>query len=135
MNKLPAIIVDNDKKFVDLIRESMNKTENLLYAGFASNVEELKKMCGQFIPSLVLINIDLPDSGAIKAVTFIKEKCPNVFVVLMNMDGKKFGEYQSAQKIADGYLDKNYLFDEIKKISEFLKNSHKVKDLSVLPEG
>lgn len=135
MNKLHTIIIDNDKKFVDLVKESIRKTDNLLYAGFALNLDELKKICAQFIPSLILINIDLADSEAIKTVNYIKEKYQSVFVVLMNMDGKRFGEYQSAEKIADGYLDKNFLFDEVKKISIFLENSRKVKDFSVLPTG
>ncbi len=135
MNKLPTIIVDNDKKFVDLVKESMKKTDNLLYAGLALNLDELKKICAQFIPSLILINIDLADYEAIKTVNYIKEKYQSVFVVLMNMDGKRFGEYQSVEKIADGYLDKNFLFDEVKKISIFLEDSRKVKDFSVLPEG
>ncbi|MDP2364123.1 MAG: hypothetical protein Q8M94_10170, partial [Ignavibacteria bacterium] len=47
----------------------------------------------------------------------IRKNIPESYIILMNQDDKKFANYTPDDKIADDYLDKNYLFEEIIKIS------------------
>jgi DNA-binding NarL/FixJ family response regulator len=134
MNKLPTIIVDCDKDFIEMIKEAIDRTENLIYAGSVSDLNEFSILCSQVIPSLILINIDLPSVDIRDISEYLRTEYPQAFIVLMNIDGKRFNIDKPDSSIANGYLEKDSLFQEIKNISFFLQNNYRLKNYSSLTD-
>lgn len=133
MKNFSTIVIDTDLDFILLLKEVINKTENLVYTGCSiADHEFLLKVCKEFHPSTIFINIDLPDEGAKRFSRCIRENFTDVFIVLMNMDDKQFGIDKPDPDMADGYLDKNNLFNEVINISEYLKNQYAVKNNRIL---
>jgi len=134
MNKFSTIIVDYDKDFIEMIKRAMDRTENLIYKGSVANIEEITILGRQVIPSLILINIDLPSVDIRDLSEYVRSQYPKAFIVLMNLDGKRFNIDKPDSAIADGYLAKDLLFQEIKKISFYLKNNFRLKNYSSLTD-
>ena len=134
-NRFSTIVIDNNSQFIEMVKKSLERTENLAYAGCATNIEEVQKICSQFVPSIALINIDLPNSEAVKISGYLKTNYQNVFIVMMNIDGKQFVDNKPITEMADRYLEKNSLFQEVNKLSVYLKNSKMVKDYISIPES
>ncbi len=134
MNKLPTIIVDCDKDFIEMIKEAIDRTENLIYVGSVADLDEFSNLGNQIIPSLILINIDLPSVDIRDISEYLRENYPQAFIVLMNLDGKRFNIDKPDSEIADGYLEKDSLFQEIKNISFFLQNNYRLKNYSSLTD-
>jgi DNA-binding NarL/FixJ family response regulator len=135
MNKLHTLIIDYDKEFIEMIEKAIGRTENLIYAGSVANLSELSIISNQVIPSLILINIDLASVDIRDISESLRMQYPHAFIVLMNLDGKRFNIDKPDSSIADGYLEKDSLFQEIKKISIFLMNSYRSKDYFSLPDA
>ena len=134
MNKISTIIVDYDKEFIEMIKKAIDRTENLIYAGSVADFDEFSNLGNQLIPSLILINIDLPSVDIRDISEYFRAKYPQAFIVLMNLDGKRFNIDKPDSAIADGYLEKDSLFQEIKKISFYLKNNFRLKNYSSLTD-
>lgn len=134
MNKFSTIIIDYDKDFIEMIKRAMDRTENLIYKGSVANIEEITILGRQVIPSLILINIDLPSVDIRDISEFVRSQYPKAFIILMNLDGKRFNIDKPDSAIADGYLAKDLLFQEIKKISFYLKNNFRLKNYSSLTD-
>ncbi len=134
MNEFSTIIVDFDKDFIEMIKEAMYRTENLIYAGSVADINSFSILGRQVIPSLILINIDLPSVDIRDISEYVRSQYPKAFIVLMNLDGKRFNIDKPDSAIADGYLAKDLLFQEIKRISLYLKNNYRLKNYSSLTD-
>lgn len=135
MNKLPTIIIDGDKEFIEMIKKALSRTENLIFAGSVADLNEFFILSNQVIPSLILINIDLSSIDIRDTTAFLRREYPQAFIVLMNIDGKRFNIDKPENTIADGYLEKDSLFQEINTISIFFSNSYRSKDFLSLPDA
>ncbi len=134
MNKFSTIIVDYDKEFIEMIKKAIDQTENLIYAGSVADINSFSILGRQVIPSLILINIDLPSVDIRDISEYVRSQYPKAFIVLMNLDGKRFNIDKPDSAIADGYLAKDLLFQEIKRISLYLKNNYRLKNYSSLTD-
>lgn len=126
IDAISTIIIDHDKNFVDLLINAIERTDNLKFVGSAKCTEEVNNISREFIPSLVLLNIDLENSNSLNISRELKNKFPEAYLVIMNMDDKKFASNNSEEMVADNYLDKHSLFEEINKISSYFKEKPKL---------
>ena len=122
-NKVSTVVIENDIRLIDLIIEAINRTDYLIYKGYAFDVESVEEMCSEINAKLILLNINIGQPGFKEFSKKIKTITPDSFIVLMNLDEKKFANYYPEEKDVDGYLDLNDLFNEMTKISKYFEKS------------
>ena len=121
IKQVTTLVIDYDKAFIELVKIAIKRTDNLSFVGSSPGGKDIEKLCHKINPRLVLLNIDLQASNANELSTNLKECFPDSTIILMNLDDKKFAGYTPENKVADDYLDKNFLFEEIQKISKYFK--------------
>lgn len=119
IKQVTTLIIDHDQAFIELVKNAIERTDNLTYIGSSPAGKDFEKLCHKINPVLVLLNIDLQNSNANELSINLKECFPDSCIILMNLDDKKFASYTPDEKVADDYLDKHILFEEIQKISKY----------------
>ena len=126
LDVISAVVIDHDNKFIDLVKKAIDRTDNLSFIGSSSGGKEIDELCHKINPMIVLLNIDLQNSNSNELSINLKKCFPDSFIILMNLDDKKFASYNPDERVADDYLDKNFLFEEIQKISKYFKEKPKL---------
>lgn len=120
--QVTTLVIDHDDKFIELVKTAIDRTDNLDFAGSTSRKEDLSNLCNKINPQIVLLNIDIKDQSFQEFIKLIRKNFPETFIILMNLDDRNFADYNPEDKIADNYLDKNSLFEEIIKVSNYFEH-------------
>ncbi|RUL54677.1 response regulator transcription factor [Lysinibacillus antri] len=83
MKKIKLLLVDDQ----ELIRESLafvlNTDEDIEVVGLAANGQEAITLCELLSPSIVLMDIQMPVLNGIDATRIVKERWPNIKVMIL----------------------------------------------------
>ncbi len=104
------------------IRESLytilDGQEDLQVVGMAEDGEQAVELCGSLNPDLVLMDLEMSNQDGIRATKIIKEKWPDIRVLILST----FQDTERAKEImrsgADGYLLKSI---EIRELAETIR--------------
>ncbi len=102
-----VLIVDDHQMFREGIRRRLEEEPDIEVVGEAGSAEEALELVEKTSPSIILLDIRLPNMSGIEAARILRRKRPNLKIVLLT--GYDFDQYVRAAARAgiQGYLLKD----------------------------
>ncbi|MDC7233711.1 MAG: response regulator transcription factor [Spirochaetales bacterium] len=108
MSRINVIIVDDQTLFAESLKTVLEtRSENIRITCLAANGKEAVKMAEIHIPDLILMDIRMPEMNGVEAVGIIKEKYPEIKIIMLTTFDDEEYIYNALNNGADGYLLKN----------------------------
>lgn len=108
MNSTRILIVDDQILFAESLKTVLEtRSENIKVIEIACNGKEAVKMAGLHKPELILMDIRMPEMNGVEAVKIIKEKHPEIIVIMLTTFDDDQYIYNALNNGASGYLLKN----------------------------
>jgi DNA-binding NarL/FixJ family response regulator len=118
---LNVAIVEDDSDIRDVIRRYLDNQENLSCKIACESVEALLTQLNQEpLPNIILMDIGLPGMSGISGMRLIKEKYPEIDIIMLTVYKDPHKIFESLRAGASGYLLKNTPLPEIKESIEAL---------------
>jgi two-component system, NarL family, invasion response regulator UvrY len=86
VDEVRVLVVDDQEKFRDVVREVIDVTPGFVLVGEAGSGEEAVAAVGSVSAALVLMDVRMPGIGGIQATRQIGDRYPGVVVMLMSVD-------------------------------------------------
>jgi DNA-binding NarL/FixJ family response regulator len=100
-------IVEDDQELCQSLKVLINGTEGLECVGDYNNSEQAIKNLENDQPDVILMDINLPGMSGIDAVGIIKNKKPDIEIIMLTIHEDNESVFESLKKGASGYLVKN----------------------------
>jgi DNA-binding NarL/FixJ family response regulator len=107
---MKLLIVDDDKLIQKSLSLTLSREDDIEVIGCACDGGEAVKICGENQPDVVLMDIRMPNVDGIAATRLIKQRYPDVRIMMLTTFDDKPNIQQALAAGADGYLiktDKN----------------------------
>ena len=104
---ISVAIVDDQRDIREGLRTILNKAEGFTCLTTFGDGETAVKQLHHFDPDVVLIAIELPAMSGIECVRILKQKLPQLDVIMFTSHTEDTYIFQSLQAGASGYLTKN----------------------------
>ncbi len=115
-------IVEDDAAIREAIKEFLDAQENMVCEVVRDSVESfLTVLDKDNLPDVILMDIGLPGMSGISGIKLIKEKYPQVNIIMLTVYHDTSKIFQSLCAGASGYLLKNAPFSEISKAVEVVQ--------------
>lgn len=115
-------IVEDDKIIRESIADLINDTEGFECIGSYSDCESCLRDIPKNKPSVILMDIELPGISGIEGVKRIKDKFPEIDVIMLTVHEDLSLVFDALRAGACGYLDKSTpeekILDSIREITE-----------------
>jgi pilus assembly protein CpaE len=119
-----VLIADNNPDFLGALAQYIKSIPGVDLVGEAVDGEDAIKKAEATYPDLVILDIIMPKKSGIEALSAIKDRLPDVTVVMISIN-----EGQSYRKLAEVYRVDKYIgknSDDIhKEIMEVIQNTQK----------
>jgi pilus assembly protein CpaE len=119
-----VLIADNNPDFLGALAQYIKSIPGVELVGEAVDGEDAIKKAEATYPDLVILDIIMPKKSGIEALSAIKDRLPDVTVVMISIN-----EGQSYRKLAEVYRVDKYIgknSDDIhKEIMEVIQNTQK----------
>ena len=123
---IKAVIIDDDRKFLQRINGFLSSNNSIEVVGEAYNGLDVIKLCKDLHPDIVIMDIRMPVMDGIQATKILKDEFPNIKVIILTVFD--LNEYRAAsiKAGATGYvLKKNMYTDLLPKIHQLFANTDK----------
>lgn len=118
---ISVAIIEDDYEVREAICSFLNSQADVLCELAEETVEKfLRRLSPENIPEVILMDIGLPGMSGISGIKLIKEKYPDIDIVMLTVHNDPHKIFQSLCAGASGYLLKTTPFMEIKKSIEEL---------------
>lgn len=108
-------IVEDNRDVREAIQEYLNSLSNLQCVSSSESVENfLDETDDESAPDIILMDIGLPGMSGIEGIKIIKDKYPDIEIIMLTIYNDSHKIFQSLCAGASGYLLKNRPFEEIK---------------------
>ncbi len=109
--KKRVVVVEDDKILLESFAHIVNSSDKFVVVGTYSNAEEALSDMVRKKVEIVLMDIELPSMSGIQATELIKEKYPNIEVVIVTIYEDNELVFNALKAGASGYITKsaNYL--------------------------
>ena len=108
MNDINVMIVDDQILFAESLKTVLEtRSKNIRVIQIAGNGKEAVKMSEKHLPALILMDIRMPEMSGVEAVGIIKEKLPEIKIIMLTTFDDEEYIYNALNNGADGYLLKN----------------------------
>jgi DNA-binding NarL/FixJ family response regulator len=115
MDKKPRILIVDDHTLVRAgLRALLALDPNAEIVGEADNGRDAIRAVGQFSPNLVLMDLTMPGMNGIEAITQIKQRYPEVKVLVVTLHKTEEFIHAALKAGADGYILKDATHDELR---------------------
>ena len=122
MNKIKIILVDDHQIIRDGIKSLLQNESDISVIAEASDFIELNDYLNIKIPDIILLDISLPGISGIEITKIMKEKFPDIRIIILSMHINEEFIINAVQSGASGYLAKNTtkkeLLDAIRHVYE-----------------
>ncbi|WP_433944775.1 response regulator [Paenibacillus sp. SN-8-1] len=104
MKKIKVLLADDQELILESLHIVLSMEEDLEIVALSKNGEEAVKGCEQFMPDIVLMDINMPVMDGVAATALIKERIPATKIIMLT--SYKEVEYVLAalSNGAEGYL-------------------------------
>lgn len=110
-----AGIVEDNKKIRDLIQRYLDMQDDLSCPVAVDSVEEMLDYLEEHPkPDVILMDIQLPGMSGIKGIGLIKEKYPDIEIIMLTVYHDSHKIFKALRAGASGYLLKHTSLPEIK---------------------
>jgi two-component system, NarL family, response regulator LiaR len=111
---IKVLIADDHKLFRQGLISLMRTREDLVeVVGEAASGVEAVELVGRLAPDVVLMDIYMPEGDGLQALSVIRQRYPQVQVVILTSSEKDGHLYEAVQLGAAGYLLKSLDSDEL----------------------
>lgn len=100
-------VVEDDNVIRNNLAELINGIEGCKCIGSYSNCESLIENIEENLPDVILMDIDLPGISGIEGIEIVKDKFPNVDIVMLTVHEDAELVFKAIKSGACGYLDKS----------------------------
>ncbi|MHB1454263.1 MAG: response regulator [Saccharofermentanales bacterium] len=100
------LIVDDEPEVAVALTRNIDGKEDIRVVGLASDGQEAIRLCGQLHPDVVLMDIRMPVIDGLSASKSIKEKHPDVKIIILTLFKEEEQVLKAVQSDCDGYLFK-----------------------------
>lgn len=108
MNETKILIVDDQILFAESLKTVLEtRAENITVLAIAANGKEAVRMTEIHNPDLILMDIRMPEMNGVEAVGIIKERFPEIKVIMLTTFDDDEYIYNALNNGADGYLLKS----------------------------
>jgi len=108
-----VVIIDDHKIVVEGLERLINETENIRVIGTAYSASGCWGLLSKTQTDVALLDIGLPDGNGINLCKSIKEKYPNIKILMLTSYNELYTINRALDAGADGYLLKNSMSEEI----------------------
>src|SRR5690349_17430372 len=108
---IKIVIFEDNDQLREMLFQMINISESLSCTGAYANAMDLEYKIRRSQPDIVLMDIDMPGINGVEAVKIIKEKYPQVKILMQTIFEDNDKVFDSICAGADGYLLKNSLSD------------------------
>ena len=108
-----VIIVDDHQIVRDGISVLLMKTDDINIVGEASNGEQLLLLLNNIIPDIIILDISMPKITGIELSKIIKEKYPQIEIVIFSSHTEGENVVLALEAGAKGILPKNTIREEL----------------------
>lgn len=115
MDKIKIILVDDHQIIRDGIIALLKNVKDIEITGAVADVNELHECLKSTIPDILILDISLPEVSGIEITKEIKEKYPDIKILILTMYTNESFIFSSLEAGANGYLPKNTSKKEILK--------------------
>jgi DNA-binding NarL/FixJ family response regulator len=112
-NKATVLIVDDHPLFRRSVRAVLEDESDFEVVGEASNGIEAVKLADEMRPSVILMDITMPELDGLEATRQIKAEHPEIAVLVLTIHNDEQHALEILQAGAAGYLTKSAYGDEI----------------------
>jgi len=113
MDRISLIVVDDHPIFLSGLQQLFKKQSDFELVGVAERVADLETMLAQRAPSVVLMDIEMPEVDGITATALVRQRAPNTKVVILTGYDNPDLIFRAIKAGAVGYLLKNTRAKEI----------------------
>ena len=107
MNKISLIIVDDHPMFLAGLQQLFKKQSDFEVVGAAEGFSQLETLLRECVPTLILMDIEMPGRDGISATAFVKKQSPSTKVVILTGYDNPDLIFRALKAGAVGYLLKN----------------------------
>lgn len=104
---ITVYIADDHQMFIDGIKALLKNEKDIQVIGEANNGVELLKLFEKEKPTIVLLDINMPEMDGIEATKIITSKYSQVKIIILSMHSTKEFVAGLIEAGADGYILKN----------------------------
>ncbi len=115
------VIVEDDATIREAIKDYLDSNRDFSCTNVFESVESFLAFLNKDnLPDVILMDIGLPGMSGISGIKLIKEKFPEINIIMLTIYNDNHKIFQSLCAGASGYLLKNSPFSEIKKAIEIV---------------
>jgi pilus assembly protein CpaE len=114
-NKIRVLVVDDTSETRSNIKTLLEFEDNIEVVGEAENGEEAIDMVQEFMPDIILMDINMPVMDGIKATEFISMNVPGTSVIIMSVQGETGYLKKAMTAGARDYLNKPFSSEDLVK--------------------
>lgn len=108
MDKTDVLIVDDQLLFAESLKIVLEtRADKLNIINIANNGKEAVRMAEIHHPHVILMDIRMPEMNGVEAVKIIKEKSPEIIIIMLTTFDDDHYIYNALNNGATGYLLKN----------------------------
>src|SRR4030066_902600 len=120
---ISVAIIEDDREVREAICGFLNSQPNMLCELAEETVEKfLRRLSADNVPEVILMDIGLPGMSGISGIKLVKEKYPDIDIIMLTVHNDPHKIFQSLCAGASGYLLKTTPMTEIKKCIEELSS-------------
>ena len=111
--KLRLLLADDHGMFREGLRALIEKQTDLEVVGEAANGREAVRLARDLKPTVVVMDVSMPDLGGVEATRRILKRSPKVKVIALSMHSDRRFVVEMLRAGAQGYLLKDCAYDEL----------------------
>jgi len=124
MNRIKTAIVEDDKRYRELLRVILLSSEKIDLVLEADNCMHIKAEVYKHMPAIVLMDIDLPGRSGVEGVAELKNTFPEIKVMMLTVFEDEEKIFAAIKAGADGYMLKK---DSPQKLIDSILDLHEGK--------
>lgn len=129
MNKIRVIIISQQSLFRQGMEHSLSGTEDIEISGAAEVNDEVLTAIDTLPPDVALVDIDGPSGGGLALARRIKQRSPNIAVVVLTSSPSDAQLFQALKAQAVAYLNKEVTAEELVDITRRVaKGEHPINE-------
>lgn len=89
MNLIKILIADDMEDFRSNVKRMLNTQSHLSVVGEAKNGQETIELAKELKPHIILMDINMPEVDGLKATEILHREFPNIFSIIMSIQGEQ----------------------------------------------